>query len=467
VRTELALGAVASAFEISERMRARQLADLLARGRTSAGSSDPRLIREEENLRRRITELAMRLDSELAGSSRTRGPVVADEGLDELREELAAARAEYEQLLVRLKASRPDYASLITGVAASAGEVQNLLPDNAVLIEYLVQDDWSAAFVVSSEEIAAVELPLDHTSLRQLVELFRASVTQAVGAPDDDLWRTPLRRLYRDLIAPLKARGYLDGRRLLVIAPHVELHYLPFQALLVPGAEGESFLIDSFDIAYIPSASVWTQIARRARHSPGQGLLAMAPEPQALVNSAAEVQAISRGRRRASVLLGQQATERRFRELAPDHGVIHLATFGVLNRHNPLFSYVRLNGGADFDGRLEVHEVFGLDLSADLVVLSACETGLGAGPLTDVPAGDDWVGLVRAFLYAGAESVVASLWPVDDEATARLMEKFYAQLRMGGSIAGALGEAQRALIGEAKYANPYYWAAFQITGGIE
>jgi CHAT domain-containing protein len=165
--------------------------------------------------------------------------------------------------------------------------------------------------------------------------------------------------------------------------------------------------------------------------------------------------------------LGRQATERRFRELAPEHGVIHLATFGVLNRHNPLFSYVRLNGGADFDGRLEVHEVFGLELSADMVVLSACETGLGAGPLADVPAGDDWVGLVRAFLYAGAESVVASLWPVDDEATARLMEVFYAQLRMGRSNAPALGEAQRTLISEAKYANPYYWAAFQITGGIE
>ena len=111
--------------------------------------------------------------------------------------------------------------------------------------------------------------------------------------------------------------------------------------------------------------------------------------------------------------------------------------------------------------------MFGLSLAADLVVLSACETGLGTGLSHDVPPGDDWVGLVRAFLYAGARSVVASLWSVDDRATATVMEKFYEGLRDGRSKAGALGDAQRAVLRERDYADPFYWAAFQLTGGIE
>ena len=265
----------------------------------------------------------------------------------------------------------------------------------------------------------------------------------------------------------LEAAGYLDGRRLLVIAPHAELHYLPFQALLVPGPQGEAFLIESYDIAYVPSASVWAQLARRDRRSHGQRLLAMAPQPEALINSAAEVKGISRGARGAKVLIAEEATERRFRELAPDYDILHLATSGVLNRRNPLFSYVQLNGDAELDGRLEVHEIFGLQLSADLVVLSACETGLGAGRLSDVPAGDDWVGLVRAFLYAGANSVVASLWPVDDEATAALMERFYRGLRAGRSKSAALAQAQRALIAEPSRGHPFYWAAFVLTGNVD
>ena len=122
---------------------------------------------------------------------------------------------------------------------------------------------------------------------------------------------------------------------------------------------------------------------------------------------------------------------------------MHLATYGVLNKHNPLFSFVELNAGSGEDGRLEVHEVFGLKLRARLLVLSACQTGLAAGTLADVPAGDDWVGLVQAFLFAGADNVVATLWPVQDLATARFMQRFYEGLARGQAEADALAEAQR------------------------
>jgi len=118
---------------------------------------------------------------------------------------------------------------------------------------------------------------------------------------------------------------------------------------------------------------------------------------------------------------------------------------------------------------LEVHEVFGLQLSADLVVLSACQTGLGSGALADVPAGDHWVGLTRAFLHAGALRVVATLWPVDDWATAALMERFYG-VGLDAAAANpshALAQAQRALIGTRVTAHPFYWAGFVSAGGAQ
>jgi CHAT domain-containing protein len=145
--------------------------------------------------------------------------------------------------------------------------------------------------------------------------------------------------------------------------------------------------------------------------------------------------------------------------------VLHLATYGILNKPNPLFSYVELAPGGDQDGRLEVHEVFGLTLVADLVVLSACQTGLGSGALADVPAGDDWVGLSRAFLSAGAAHVVATLWPVEDRATADLMEHFYERFTAGADPAAALAAAQRALLVAPATAHPFYWAGFVSVGG--
>jgi CHAT domain-containing protein len=119
----------------------------------------------------------------------------------------------------------------------------------------------------------------------------------------------------------------------------------------------------------------------------------------------------------------------------------------------------------DDDGRLEVHEVFGLRLRARLVVLSACQTGLGAGALADVPAGDDWVGLIQAFLFAGASNVMATLWPVQDRATADLMTRFYTALVAGRPEAEALAEAQRAMLSNTATAHPFYWAGFTMSGG--
>jgi len=192
----------------------------------------------------------------------------------------------------------------------------------------------------------------------------------------------------------------------------------------------------------------------------------MTPRPRVLPGSVAELASVRRfSREPVQALSGDSATERAFRDAAAHSRVLHLATSGVLNKQNPLFSFIDLAPGAGEDGRLEVHEVLGLTISADLVVLSACETALGSGRLADVPPGDDWVGLTRAFLHAGARTVAATLWAVDDHATAVLMGEFYRGYGAGRSPGAALAEAQRTLFATRATAHPFQWAGVVLVEG--
>jgi CHAT domain-containing protein len=278
-----------------------------------------------------------------------------------------------------------------------------------------------------------------------------------------NLWQAPLRRLYSWLLAPVEQAGLLRGTRSLIVVPHAELHYLPFGALQAERDGG--FVTLRYAVSYAPSATAWLSLAERARARDNGQVLALAPQPRALPATRGEVEGIQEVfGRRASVIVGDAATETSFRAAAAGKSILHLATFGVLNKHNPLFSFVALAPSGEDDGRLEVHEVFGLMLQARLVVLSACQTGVGSGALADVPAGDDWVGLVHAFLAAGAGEVLASLWPVEDRATARLMSTFYRAIARGSSAADALSAAQRAALSDAATADPFYWAGFTLAG---
>jgi len=166
----------------------------------------------------------------------------------------------------------------------------------------------------------------------------------------------------------------------------------------------------------------------------------------------------------ATILLGAEATEEALASTAGTYDVIHLATYGVVNRTNPLFSYVELAPGEALDGRLEAHELSEVGLDADLVVLSACETGVASGSRADVPPGDDWVGLVRSLLSAGASEVIATLWRVEDETTADLMAEFYRGYAAGAPTRDALAVAQRQLLSDPETANPFYWAGFVLIG---
>ena len=163
--------------------------------------------------------------------------------------------------------------------------------------------------------------------------------------------------------------------------------------------------------------------------------------------------------------MGPSATEPAFARAVPSYSIVHLATFGVLNRQNPLFSYVAFAPDPAGGERLEVQEVFGLSLRARLLVLSACETGLGSGAGSDVPPGDDWVGLVRAFLFAGADNVMATLWPIEDRSTSLIIPRFYRALREG-EAARSLAVAQREALRDPATAAPRHWSAFVLVGAV-
>jgi CHAT domain-containing protein len=451
------------AFEAAERLRARQMLELLALGRVAASDTAPELVDREQDLRRRIAELTSQDGDGGADALRgTEGPVAAGD-----RDALSRAQAAYAELLLELRERRPGHAALISASPASVRDVAHRLSVDEAFIEYLVSDSGSLAFVVTRDSFVVRQLAGRRQELARLVEFARGTLGRPGATMTDSLWRGPLVQLYQQLIAPVEETGLLAGKARLIFAPHAELHYLPFAALL---DSTKQFLIQRYEVTTTPSASVWLALGDRPLRPVGGvagttgALLALSPQPEALPASRREVTAIAR-RTDAQVLTGVAATEAAFRRDAPGRRVIHLATFGVLNKHNPMFSFVQLASGGEHDGRLEVHEVFGLDLAADLVVLSACETGIGSGVLADIPAGDDWVGLTRAFLHAGAAQVVATLWRVDDWATAGLMERFYDSYVSQADPAKALAEAQRAVLTAPATKHPFYWAGFEVVGG--
>lgn len=458
---ERARGNLGAAFGVSEKARAREMLELLSEGRVAPpASATTDLIAREQDLRRRVAELTRTLADAGEGAQPLRGPDVAV-SLGATRDALVRAQNAYADLLLQIREREPRHAELIAPPTPDWRSVARRLGTDDVMIEYLVSDERSLAFVVTHDSIAAIDVPVGRHRLATSIDFVRG-VLQPRGVPRlDTLWRSPLRELYRELIAPIDASGLLRGKTRLTIVPHGDLHYLPFAALL----DGDRFLIEQHELTVTPSAAVWLALGDRPASRPTAGLLALAPRPEALPASRDEVNAIARlSESDSRVLIGSGATVEAFRREAPSHRVIHLATYGVLNKANPLFSFVELAAGANDDGRLEVHDVFGLRLNAELVVLSACQTALGSGAQTDLPAGDDWVGLARAFLQAGASRVVASLWPVQDRATSLLMERFYREYASGAAPATALAAAQRQLLRATSTADPFYWAAFEVVG---
>jgi len=193
----------------------------------------------------------------------------------------------------------------------------------------------------------------------------------------------------------------------------------------------------------------------------------LAPLPGDLPGTVLEARAIGGSHRGARVLVGRRADESALRRALGSGDIAHVASHGVLNRVNPLFSRIELapgrNRSSADDGRLEVHEVLGLEIRSPLVFLSGCETGLGPGASRRYSPGEDYATLAAAFLAAGASQVVATLWAIPDTGAAAFADRFYAELRRSGT-AEALAATQRELLAQPRFRHPYYWAGYRLAG---
>jgi CHAT domain-containing protein len=426
-------------LEQLDHFRACSLGERLAEGGTSDDASSTQDLRDRLNwLHRRV----QRLDDEGDPSTAL---------TNELR------RAELELLerarRARLTAPAPK-SEIVTGEQLDVETLGAELGATSALVEYGVLDDELFAVVVAGrsvrvhrhvarwsevlEAVRAARFQIDtlrHGTAPVLRHM--ASLTRRVQAH--------MARLYALIWAPL-ASALADSDQVLVV-PHAQLGLIPFTALY----NGEYFLAQRHQLAMVPSARL---ALRGLVRQPGRIQRALVlGESSRLPHAADEARFVAQLFPEGQVFVDEQATIATLQAHAGNAGVIHLACHGQFRSDNPMFSALHLH-----DGPLTVELTESLSLKAGVVVLSACETGLA-----ELGSGNEMVGLVRAFLIAGAARVLASLWPVDDEITADFMSSFYPALCRGDSPANALQLAQNEV--RLKHPHPFYWAAFTLHGG--
>ena len=483
------------AFHYAERAKARSLLELLTEARSDIRKKiDPALL-ERERL-----ALARWLHFQGQYQAAAARPFPSPEGpaLDALRGPLARAERDYEQVALDIRRRSPEYAAVKYPEPVRLEDAQRLLDDQTVLLSYMLSKDRSVLFAVTRAEVRLFQLPPAADLERRVAALLR-SLEEAPNPSSTAGYRREALALYEQLVQP--AEPLLRGKRTLLISPDGAAALVPFAALLrnrVSAAQPPAawpYLVRDFNVRSIPSASVMTTLRQPERKDAwSKTLVAFAPvtfeNPAAPAGGdtaeAAALAQLYRGgvalrnlpftqeeldgigglydRAQVSLYTGPAATEERVKAGAlKGYRYAHFATHGVLRTDRPEFSAVLLRPGGSEDGYLRLAEVFNLELDAQLVVLSACQTAKGQRM-----NGEGLIGLTRGFLYAGAGSVLASLWDVRDRPTAHFMREFYKNLD-GASPAQALRRTQLALIqgrrpGNAPYNHPYYWSAFVLTG---
>ncbi len=420
-------GQYGAAFDYVERSKSRALVDLLASKQDFAVKAGDE--RDVRNL--------------LATDRKAEAEVIAQD----LSPERSKTRSVIVTVKQELRDKSPELASLVSVTSLSASEIRVLMPPDEALIEYYYSEGEMFAFVLTREALKSVRLNGD--KLVEDIRQFR-SLLEKPGSSD---YLTFSRSLYKRLFEPFEKM--LDKHNIAIV-PHGALHYLPFNAL----QNDRGYLIEQYSIRILPSASLIKYLHARKSSKPADILAFGNPDlgnsRYDLAYAQEEAQAVARTRPQSRVLLRKEATESAFRKYGRSFSYIHFATHGQFDSDMPLKSALLLAGDDWSDGRLTVDKLYSMNIDADLVTLSACETGLGK-----VANGDDVVGLTRGFLYAGSNSIVSSLWKVDDQATGNLMAGFYNALKKTGKRE-ALRQAQ--LIAQKKYPHPYYWASFQLTG---
>ena len=448
---------VEEAFRLVEGSKSRALADLLARF-VSGGPERDSTVGDSDiknDARVRLAKLMEELNwyNSHAGLEDDKGNQRRAKTAHHYRRAALRCEREIAQLFQRVEIS-----SELTGVQAKAvtlSDLRQALQPDEVAIEYFTTGDDVSAFIMSRDDLSVARAISSKREVEDGLKALRFQIekfTYGEAYVDMHFWQLKaamdecLTRLYESVFAPLE--GMLSGNRLAVI-PHGALHYVPFHALC---DDRGYYLIDRFEISYAPSAGVLKQSRERPGDSCADSLVAFGVTEQRTPNIAEEVAGLSSIFSDTTILTGADASCQNLMRLAPGARFLHLASHGYFRRDNPMFSFLKLA-----DSRLSFYNLVNLRLNAELVTLSACDTGVNR-----IFAGDELHGLMRGFLSAGAAALIVSLWAVNDRSTAELMREMYRQLRAGTPKREALRAAQLAI--KDAYGHPYYWAPFVLMG---
>lgn len=374
------------------------------------------------------------------------------ENLNALKEQ--ARKTEHE--LVRLLLDAPPSASIPAAFRNSSGstldEIRRALGTEAALLEYFAIRDRMFVAVITRSTAKFIPLGLITPSVQRMrmlkfqlskfrldqeyVTCFQAALLKAT--------RAHLQALYTDLLAP--AESCLNVRDLIIV-PDGPLHALPFHALY----DGHNYLINRFTVSYAPSASIFVHSHRKMENVQGPSLIMGIDDP-GMPYVREELESVAAVVPNPRLLFGSEATQEALREYGRTSRLIHIASHGQFRQDNPMFSSIRLA-----DSYTNLYDLYHMDLPVDLLTLSGCVTGLNA-----VIEGDELLGLTRGLLYAGAQSLLVSLWDVDDRSTSDFMRDFYRQMKESPRKADALREAMIRL--SDRYPHPYNWAPFKLIG---
>lgn len=494
-RRQPSAGYEALALGISEQSRARQLLDALPENREEIlRRIPPKLLARQRALRQALNDHEQkRLELFAKGA----GP----KALEAARRQQEADFDAYYQIEEKIRRSSPWYASLSVPGPLALPEIQRQVVDrDTVLLEIHLGTPHSFLWVVTPDAVKSFVLP-DRAVLESTARWVHELLADSHQLPKTGAARNAAAELSWKLLGP--AAGLLGSKRLVVVAPGA-LQYVPFAALPEPSPSGPDPtappLVERHEIVHLPSASALAALRQQAaERKPLPNLLAVVADPVfnrdderlkgRLAPSEARPQSWEAGlprferlpysREEAEAVLslaaGQGRPARSFtgfeagRELVlsgklATFQILHFSTHGWLDTHHPELSALILSrftaNGRPQDGRLRMHEIYELELPADLVVLGGCQTALGRET-----AGEGLEGLTRGFLYAGAGRVLVSLWSVGDQATAELMKRFYQALLVDGlPPAAALRQAQISMLGEERWNAPSRWAGFVLQG---
>jgi len=435
------------AFYFIESSRSRSFLDILGTKALQSTKRDNPLVAALDSLDARLAVI----DGTLKNKE------LAQDEVQRLTRSIDSLTETRQKILKSIDAANKELSSLVSVTPLRLNDVQEIMDSDLSIAEYYVTNKFFLIFVITKTGIQCVKVP---TTASQLF-IAALDLRQDLMAYTKNRYRTQSQNVYNLLIKPIQSM--MTTPKLMII-PHGKLHYIPFSALMDSSGQ---FLIDKYSISYAPSASLLKFVVakRKAASSSLDDFSFFAlgnPVTKELIPLPAaekEVENLSQLFSKKEILLAAQATETDVRRDMTKHDLLHFACHGQFNIDAPNKSALFLTADASNDGKLYVDEIFNLKLDrAQLVVLSACETGL-----SKIVKGDELIGFSRAFIYAGTPSIISSLWTVSDESTSLLMQYFYKNFRADDKP-GALRKAQLQLKADQRFEHPYFWSAFNLVG---